>query len=78
MTACPICGKSYKEIRELRPCPLHNNALICGTEHCIGCEHHNDDVLSSIWCQIYAQKDTGRGAFAENKITQRIYQDNFK
>ena len=51
---CAICGKTHHEVNEWRPCPLHNNALICGTEHCIVCEYFRDEKdAGSFWCTYH-------------------------
>ena len=51
---CAICGKHLSAVRERRPCPLEQNRMICGTEHCLKCEHlRPEEEKGSSWCTYW-------------------------
>ena len=71
--ACPICGKSYKEIRESRPCPLHGGAIICATEHCLNCEYlRSENQAGFIWCTYHLKHPSVKRERQIENLKRRI------
>lgn len=51
---CTICGKTHNEVREWRPCPIHDGKLICGSEHCKVCEYFREEKdAGTLWCTYW-------------------------
>ncbi|MHC1722769.1 MAG: hypothetical protein AB9836_06140 [Aminipila sp.] len=87
MVRCHICGDS--ESNEWRHCPKIGNHLVCGSEHCIVCEHwRKEEDKGTLWCTYWHGNKDAEGD-RKNKIAdlerqliikdqeiQRLYKQN--
>ena len=71
---CAICGRPLSEVREQRPCPLKHGGMICGTEHCLECEHlRPEEEKGSSWCTYWHGRPMPKSRKAElEELRRRI------